>query len=382
MALTTEQQFQEGIEKSNYVLVAFRKNFHADSLASSAALGMLLKKMGKTFDIVCDNIHIPENLTFLPGIQEVGPKMEELQKLIITLDLKDNEVDQFSYDIQDKHLNIYVTPKFSSFQKDHIATQFAPYKYDLIITIDTPDLESLGKIYDEHTDFFFHTPIINIDHHPSNENFGQVNIIDLKATSVAEVLLRLLVDFKKELLDKDIATCLLAGIIAKTKSFTTQTVTPQTLKCAQELIDMDADRNMIIKNLYRNKTLPTINLWGRVLARLKHDTELTLSWSLISENDFIESSTTERNLEGIVDEFIKDIANVEIIVILYQKGLHVHGIIHSIHNQEDVLALVSEHKPQGTKYLAGFTLFNTHISEAEKKVIDKMREKLKRKKRG
>ncbi len=379
MALTTEQQFEEAIKKSNYVLIAFRKNFHADSLASSAALGMFLKKMGKTFDIVCDNIHIPENLAFLPGIKEVSPKMEELQKLIITLDLKDNEIDQFSYDIEDKHLNIYVTPKFSSFQKDHIATQFAPYKYDLIVAIDTPDLESLGKIYDEHADFFFNTPIINIDHHPSNENFGQINFVDLKATSAAEILLRLFADFNKELLDKDIATCLLTGIISKTKSFTTQTVTPQTLKCAQELIDMDADRNMIIKNLYRNKTLPTINLWGRVLARLKHDTELKLSWSLITENDFIESSSTERNLEGIVDEFIKDIANVEVIIILYQKGQNVYGIINSIHNQEDILALAGEHKPLGTKYLAGFTLFNTHISEAEKKVIDGIKEKLKKK---
>lgn len=379
MALTIQQQIIETLKKSNYVLIIFKKLFEPDSLASALALSLLLTKMNKTFDVVCDNITINEHLKFLPNISAVSPKLEELQKLIISIELKNNEVDQFSYDIKDDHLNIYITPKHNSFQKENIKNEFTPYKYDLIFVLDSSDLASLGTIYDNHADFFYKTPVINIDHHPSNENFGQMQYVDINSSSTAEILYGLISEMGKEYFDKDIATCLLAGIISKTKSYTSKNVTPLTLQIAKDLMQMDADRTTIIKNLYRNKTVSTLNLWGRVLARLKSDSATHLSWSVLSENDFIESSTTEKNLEGIVDEFIKDIAGVEIMVLFYQKGQNAHVIINSIYGKEDAFALASDFKPQGSKSLSGFILANTHITDAEKKVIENIQLKLQKK---
>ncbi|MDP2766655.1 MAG: hypothetical protein Q8O41_04270, partial [Candidatus Methanoperedens sp.] len=64
------------------------------------------------------------------------------------------------------------------FTEDDISSRSSGFKYDLIIALDTADLESLGQIYDNDTEFFYKTPIINIDHHSENEEFGQINFIE------------------------------------------------------------------------------------------------------------------------------------------------------------------------------------------------------------
>lgn len=364
------------MKKSTYALITARKNFQPDTIASALACGLLFKKLNKPYGIVCDGITLPEHLNFLPLSQEIKPQLENLQKLIISVALKDNEIDQFSYDIKEDKLNIYISPKHSAFQKDHIQTQFSPFKYDLICVLDSPDLDSLGKIVDDHADFFSQTPMINIDHHPSNENFGQINLVQFNASSTSEILFTLLKSFGMEYFDQDIATCLLAGITSKTKSFTEKFVTPKTFEIAKSLMEMGANRSQIIKNLYRNKTVATLNLWGRLLARLKTDEARKLAWSLLSENDFLESGATEKNLEGVVEEFIKDIPEIEIMVLFYQKGAATQVVVASVHQREDALALLSEHKPQGTKYLTGFLLQNTALVEAEKKIIPEVKRDL------
>ena len=91
-------------------------------------------------------------------------------------------------------------------------------KYDLIITVDSPDLESLGKLFEENTDFFYNTPIINIDHSSDNENYGQINHVDLTASSTAELIFNMFEEYDMKMINEDIATCLLTGIFTATDS--------------------------------------------------------------------------------------------------------------------------------------------------------------------
>ena len=123
------------------------------------------------------------------------------------------------YIIENNKLNFIISPQDGFFTDEDISSSVSGFKYDLIITIDGQDLESLGRIYDNNIEFFYKTPIINIDQSPENEEFGQLNILDLKAVSVTEILFILMNDYNKKLIDEDIATCLLTGIIFRTKSF-------------------------------------------------------------------------------------------------------------------------------------------------------------------
>ena len=109
---------------------------------------------------------------------------------------------------------------------------------DLIIALEAHSLEDLGGLYEHNADLFFETPKINIDNNPENEYFGAVNLVDVTATSVAEILTGLLQEYEAQLLDEDIATCLLTGIISKTQSFQDVQTTPRAFLKASELVSL------------------------------------------------------------------------------------------------------------------------------------------------
>ena len=104
-----------------------------------------------------------------------------------------------------------------------VSFQHGMNKFDLIFVMDTGNLEHLGALYEDNVEMFFNTPVINIDHHASNTDFGQVNMVDVNASSTTEVLYEFF-DYlekktNKKFITEDIATLLLAGIITDTGSF-------------------------------------------------------------------------------------------------------------------------------------------------------------------
>lgn len=379
MALEAHQQIMEALKRSNYTLIAVKKNFDADSIATACALSLVLKKMNKPHDIVCDEFTTNDQIQFLLHSISIQPKIVDFQKLIVSVNLKSNEIDQLSYDIKDNVLNIFITPKDEAIKKENIQTSVSPFKYDTVCVVDAADLESLGSLYQEFKDLFQSRPIINIDCHPSNENYGQINYVNIKASSTSEILFEILKASDATQIDPAIATRLLAGVMAKTKSFTEPNITPKTLTIASELIELGADRNNIVKNLFRNKKLSTLNLWGRVLAKIRTNDQYKLAWSIIPEYDFIDTQTSEKNLEGISDEFIKDLPETEIFILIYQKSQDVRIVLKGMQNQ-DVGWLIEQYQPEGIKNVATCIVKDINISDAEKKIIDEIIEKLKKSK--
>lgn len=376
MALNINQQIEKIIDQAHHILIVFRKDYTADSVASAQALYLLLKKMNKMIDVVCEDFSPAKNLNFLPTLDKVRKNLSNLQKFIISLDISKNPLDEFSYNLEKDKLNIYITPKEGIFNKDDISTSTTDYKYDLIFVLDSPDLESLGKIYDNHTDFFYNTTIINIDHNPQNEHFGQINLTKLNATSVAEILFELFNSFEKKLVDSEIATCLLTGIIAKTRSFKTPNVTPKTLNISSELMALEADREKIVKNLYRTRTITTLKLWGRVLARLRSDSEIKLAWSLLNSHDFIEAGAGEEDLPEVIDELISTMPGIEIVTLIYQMEAEKICCLVQTLKDTNALYLTKQFNPWGSKNQARFCLEKMTLPEAEKEIIETIKNNL------
>ena len=379
MALNEIEQIREAIKKSHHILITFKKDFSTDAVAGALALYLILKKIDKLADIVCDDFSLPGNLKFLPETAEIDSRLSNLQKFVISLNMQNNdEIDEFTYNLDGDKLKIYVTPKAGSFSQDDLTGESSAYKYDLIITLDTPDLGSLGKIYQNFTEFFFNTTIINIDHQAENEHFGQINLTDLNAVATSEILFNLIKSLNHNLIDRDVATCLLTGLIAKTKSFKTSNVTPKTLDTASQLMAAEADREAIIKSLYRSRSLATLNLWGRVLARLKSSDDHKLIWSLLTEHDFVEAGADKKDLPDVIDELISFVPGVEIVVLIYQQGNKTCALMNTLKNH-NALYLTKGFKPQGSKNLAEFCLLDKSLQEAEKEVIEAIEANLSRK---
>jgi phosphoesterase RecJ-like protein len=377
MALTLTQQIFELIKRSHNILITFPKEWSGDALASSLALSLIFKKLGKKTDIVCDQFTPPPKYSFLPHIEKIKPTIQNLRKLIVSFDIDKNKIHELNYNITDNKLNIFISSE-KEINHDKITTSLSPFKYDLIFTLDATDLESLNQVYFQNIEFFYHTPIINIDHKAENENFGQINLIDLKAAAIAEIIFNLIEAGKINLIDETIATHLLTGIILKTKSFELPTVTPRTLYIAGQLISQGAKREEIIKNLYQTRTLKTLNLWGKALMRLRYDQNYKLVWTTLIREDFITVGVSSHELLDVVDELIFNSPEAKIVVLIYESPEENNKICCFIFSKDiNVLSFKQLFNAEGSKNLIEFCLLNENIIEAEKKIINTLKENLK-----
>lgn len=379
MALTDKAQIFEAWKRANDILVAFRPDPHHDGTASALALGEMLRKMGKRVEIAAPNFEAPRELSFLPGTTDIKPRLEHLQKFVIEVGLGKTPLKEWSYDITDDTLRIHLVPASGTWQPADVRAAPADYRFDLICTIGVLDLAALGSLFDEHTDFFYHTPIINIDHDPANEHYGQINHVDINATAVGEVLYNLIAEAGHHLMDEHVATCLLTGMIGKTRSFKTPNVTPKTLHIASELVAIGARREEIVHHLYRTRTVPVLRLWGRALARLKHDAATKLVWTLLSRQDFIAAGADATALPGVIDELIVNAPEARAALLLYEDptalGADVIGLLHT----ERPLSALELAKPfggAGTRDTVTIRFVDKTLIETEPAVTGALKKKL------
>lgn len=375
MSLLIQQQIFEIIKRKERVLIVFAKNFNGDSLASALGLSLFLKKLEKDVTLVCDGFEAPIKFKFLPMVSEVKNKFKISRKFTIGLDISKTKMENLSYQIKDEKLEIYINPLEGVFSKEDVSFSDSEFRYDLIFVLDTADLESLGKVYEDNVDFFYQTPIVNIDHSAENENFGQINLVDLTANATSEIIFSLL-ENNLNILDEDLATALYTGIVAKTQSFKSSKVTPKTLNIAAQLISAGARRDEIIKNLFQTYSLLSLKLWGRALARLKEEFDGQLVWTVISQEDFIKTAAGEEHLQGVAEELILTLPNVEVIVLIYQGKEDVISVLVYTKKNVDAREIVSSFKPLGDKNQSKFTLIGKNLREVEEETINLIKNNL------
>ena len=273
--LIKEQQIFEQIKKSKNILIVFPEILNNGNVANGLSLFLFLKKIGKKVDIIYEKNQTKQNeiLSFLPLFDKIQNYVENLKSSVISLNIHNVKISKIKYNLdkETKKLNFTIFSKNGSFSNNDVKLNSVGFKHDLIITIGAPELELLGKIYYDNTEFFYKTNIINIDNNSNNEEFGQINFIDLSAVSIAEILFSFFKKYKLDdnnLIDSDIATCLLAGIIYSTKNFKTSNITPRVLLYASKLISLGARQKEIIDHLYRSRNVEVLKLWGKIFLLL------------------------------------------------------------------------------------------------------------------
>lgn len=373
MSLTVHQQIHQAIEGKKHILITFKKDGRGDAIGSSIALLLYLEKMGKRAEIVVDEFDLPNQFNFLKKAKEIKPQFSHLQQFIVTIDVGAAGVQELSYDIKDEKLRVFITPKGGMLNRDAVRTAQTDFKYDLIITLDTQDLASLGNLYTNNTDLFFKTPVINIDHDSSNEHFGQINLVEITATSTAEVVYDLLKKLGEEYIDTDVSTALLTGMIASTRSFRGDNVKPTTLAAAGKLVAAGANRDFIVQNLYRTRSLSTLKLWGQALAHLESEKSIGLVWTAITREDFVRAGASENELQDIIDELISNSPEAKIILVLHEHTTpeqqhQIHCILNGNHTH-DALSLLQPFKAHGNKKQASCIIEGKTLKETEEMII-------------
>ncbi len=374
-----EEHILNLIKGSSSVLIALPENPSTDAISSGLAIAAVLEKMEKRGRIVSSGFELPSNHSFLPKSDEIFDDLSALRKFIISLDLSKKSVESLSYNIEDNALKIYISPKDGYFTKKDLSTEEGDYSFDLIITVDTPQLEKIGRIYEMNADFFYHTPVINIDHTIENDHYGQVNLVQVTATSTSEIVFELIQNWGEQILDEQIATSLLSGMISKTKSFQSGAVTPRSLSIASHLISQGARREEIVKHLYQSKQISTLKLWGRVLSKLEADSEYKIVWSVLEKSDFADKKTSEADVPDVIDELIINTPDARNVFILSGPGAGgaeaTTGWI-SVAPFINAKELFSELYPTGSEHFITFSS-TTPVTELQQMILKRLRSQVK-----
>lgn len=378
MELTPSEQIKKIVNEAKEILITAAVKDNLDSLGSLLAFHQILQKINKKNTLAAKVLE--NNYHFLPASTFIQPDLKGAKDFVISLDISKTKVEQFKYSVKDNKLNIYITPKEGSFEPHDVETKKGKSKYDLIIALNTPSLENLQGIYADNAEIFYESPLVNIDHHANNENFGEINLVETAASSTAEILFYLFKQWDQNLLDAATATCLLSGILGETESFQASNTTPRALQAAAHLVEKGAEHNLIVQNLYKSHPLSVLRLWGRALARIKTAFEQKIIWSILAPIDFEKSGAILKNTDDILTELRNSTKKAEIVFLLaaekaglvYLKIQQNNKNINFTALKESLIKQNFQLKNEGQNILV-FSKENGDLALQEKNILEEMK---------
>lgn len=299
------------IGKSENILIFPPQELQGDSLGSTLALFYTLKKLGKNVNVKLGDI--PEKFQFLTNFYKTGSG-----DFVIAINTENKDISQMRYEKNGKDLKIYLALSKGQIKNEDISfpsllcqESLSP-RPDLVIALGTPSLENIPQS-------FWEIPILNIDNQPQNENFGEVNLIET-TSSLAEIITNLLkLTAEQELFDKEISTCLLAGIIWSSQNFRSPKTKPKTFEISAFLIEKGARHQEIIQHLYKQKNISQIKLLGKILENLNFHESKDVYSSAVKEHDFKECQASSKDLAFVLEELKFHFRHLPNLLILWES---------------------------------------------------------------
>ncbi len=305
------------IKKAGKVLINCHRGPDSDSVGSALAMSQVVKDLGKEVMVICPS-DLPSDLMFLKGANEV------------------------------------VRVNFTSFDFS---------EYDLFIILDSSTYSMVTGLKDSDK------PGINsvvVDHHISNEKFGNINLIDAETTSTGELLYKVFEDWKIDF-DKFVAESLLTGIIGDTGTFQYQNVGEETLRIAADLIEKGADKDKIVYNLYRNIEFREVKMWGKFIESMMIEDRFV--WSAIPLSVYKDFGEYTYVKEDVANLFAPIVKGTEFGIIMIETSENVLSVSFRSRTGFDVSKVANEVGGGGHKAAAGARIEGLPFQEAVNKVL-------------
>ena len=244
---------------------------------------------------------------------------------------------------------------------DEVKKDFQEEIYDAVIYVDCGN-KKMVKFHETKPRIVSDKMVkINIDHHASNDHFGEINFVPLDVCSSTEVVYELLqkLDMK---VTPQIATALLLGVYTDTGSFMHQNTSSSSYLIGSELLKLGANLNQIAKNVFRSYDIKTLKLWGKVLENL-HVTPDGAAIVGIKKKDYESVGATRADLEGVID-YVSSMPEADYSVLLSEdeKG-NVKASLRTRKENVDVKALAEKFGGGGHVKAAGFTIPDGHLEK-------------------
>lgn len=307
------------IKKAKKILLALHVSPDVDSLTSALAMDLVLKRMGKKTKII--------------SYSQVPPKL---------LEYAGGEIE------------------IADFSKINLS------EFDLFISLDSAQQRMITRSpYPKK--FPENFKIINIDHHITNNKYGNINFV-YPYSSTAELLFWLFKDWGIKP-DKELSDLLFRGIMTDSGGFQYPMTSAQTFRAASELLEKGASLDEAVLFSLRSYNFKTLKYWGKILNNMKIDESGKFIWSIISAKEREELGVDPTEIEGAASLFCPVVQGTEFGIILNEESDHlVRGSLRARH-EFDVSEIAVSLGGGGHKQAAGFSL-EMSIKEAEKLVLE------------
>ncbi len=236
-----------------------------------------------------------------------------------------------------------------------------PLDADIVVTVDAASLDRIGNVASS-LEGQVH---INIDHHISNTNFAEINLVSATAASTAEYLVEILDTFEIPISAKA-ARALLTGIVTDTQGFRTSNTTPSTVDLARSLMERGANIHEISELALHRRSLAAVNLWGQVLQKVT--VEDGIAWATIDLQDKQASGYTARGDADIV-QVLSSIEGIEVALVIIEGTNRDVKISWRATGNVDVSAVASEFGGGGHRAAAGARISNIKLAEATQAIL-------------
>ncbi len=317
-----QKQAIEFLRNSQTVAVVLPTDATIDKVATGLALHHMLSSRGKTVSLIFDG-PLPEAVSFLAAHVAPSATLAVTTALEVVISTKTATLDQLSYQVEDDGVHIFLHPRDGMFSAADVATHEGAAAFDALVIVGVSTPEDLGAIYQQNADLFFNTPKIVFDTSPDNAYFGTINVVDVTASSLGELVTDLLSATEPGWIQGPAATALLTAVIASTNSFQSVKTTPRTFAVASDLITMGADQQEVVKHLYKTKPFSLLKLWGRALARAQFIQSASLLYTLLTAADFAKTETTIDMAEDVLQEMLDSSTGAHTIALLAE---HADGV--------------------------------------------------------
>ncbi len=310
----------QGLKKHKRFLLSCHVTPEGDAIGSMLAMESLLRRMGKKTQVVCQD-PFPERLSCLSN-----------RKWMRTSELKKNN------------------PGF-----------------DALVLTDCPTLARIGDV---RSILPKDIAIFNIDHHISNDRFGNYNFIRPEAAASAEVVLDIF-NYLKLKLTRDEAKNLYVGLATDTGSFKYSNTRAESHVMAAKLIATGLDIEKINDELHGAYSLKTMKLYSRLLGRVKTAAGGALAWSAMSRRDLKETGAGYEDAEGFID-FVRYLKGSKVSFFLTElsDGKSVR-VSFRAKGPYDVNRVATFFNGGGHKKASGCTI-RASVAEAERQIVKRI----------
>jgi nanoRNase/pAp phosphatase (c-di-AMP/oligoRNAs hydrolase) len=247
---SAKSQLIDRLKTANTVLVTVSRNPSVDQLAACIGLTLIVNKLNKHGSAVFSG-QIPSTIEFLKPEDTIEKTTDSLRDFIIALD-KD-KADKLRYKVEDQMVRIFITPYRTSLSDADLEFSQGDFNVELIIALGVKDQDDLDQAITAHGRILHDATVASVNIGVES-SLGSINWSDPQASSLCEIVADMATVLGDNLLDEQIATALLTGIVAETERFSNDKTSALTMSASSQLMAAGANQQLVATELAENGT--------------------------------------------------------------------------------------------------------------------------------